>query len=176
MNGTGCRIIVCLTTLGLIFPYGIPADAANLVESGNAAVQVPVVDVALADGILRGQLVDGQGAPRSHTVVTISSSGDRVLQRTTTNEVGFFSVRLDRAGIYVVSAGDSSSVIRAWSRPAAPPSAKDSLLLVSSQNIERGNLGDRRILVDPRLRVGLAVAAIGGIAAAIVVAVNDSGS
>lgn len=174
MKATACRIIVCLTTLGLILPYGTPASAANLAETGNAAV-VPVVDVALADGILRGQLVDGQGTPRSQVVVTVSSA-DRVLQRTATNEDGLFAVRLDRGGIYVISAGDSSVVIRAWFQAAAPPSAKDSLLLVSARNIERGNLGDRRILVDPRLRVGLAVAAIGGIAAAVAVAVNDSGS
>lgn len=174
MRETVCRIIVCLSTVGLILSYGTPAAAANLREVGRAATG-PVVDVALADGILRGQLLDGQGVPRSHVPVTVSS-GERVVQRTATSEDGKFAVRLGQGGVYVVSAGDDSSVIRAWSQAAAPPSARNEVLLVSGQDVERGNLGSSGIFADPRARVGLAVAAVGGIATAVVLAVVDSGS
>lgn len=134
-----------------------------------------MVDVALMNGLLRGQLLDGQGVAKSHVPVTVSS-GERVVQRTATGQDGKFSVQLRQGGVYVIAAGDNSMVVRAWTQGTAPPSAKDAVLLVSGQNIERGNLGDNGILADPHVRVGLAIAAIGGIATAVVLAVSNSGS
>ena len=120
-------------------------------------------------------VLDAQGSPRALMTVT-ASTGERVVQRATSNEHGQFAMRLQQGGVYVLAAGENQTVIRAWTRGVAPPSARDAVLLVSEQNVERGALGNNGLLADPRVRVGLAVAAIGGIATAVVLAVSDSGS
>lgn len=180
MTKTLCRFLVSLATVGLILPYGLPASAASLHE-GGAGISAPV-DVVLTDGMLRGQLLDKQGSPASNASVA-AVSGERVVQRTATDAEGKFALRLDQGGVYLLAANDSSSIVRAWTKAAAPPSAKAAVLLVAGQNVERGRLGDRlrcgRGCLDWNnscLRTGIAVAAIAGIATAIVLAVDDDAS
>lgn len=171
MTKIACRILVCLSTVGLILPYGTFASAANLKNTVSAVTAGPL-DVALTDGMLRGQLLDGQGSPRSDVSVTVATR-DRVVQRTASDAQAKFAVPLDQGGVYVLAAGDNSTVIRAWTKAAAPPTAKDAVLLVSGQDVRRGQGGFRDWWGNPYVRTGVAVAAIAGIATAIVLAVDD---
>ncbi len=171
MTKIACRILVCLSTVGLILPYGSFASAANLKNTVSAVTAGPL-DIALTEGMLRGQLLDGQGSPRSDVPVTVSTR-DRVVQRTASDAQGKFAVPLDQGGVYVLAAGGTSTLVRAWTKAAAPPTAKDAVLLVSGQDVQRGKGDYRDWWGNPYVRTGVAVAAIAGIATAIVLAVDD---
>lgn len=171
MTKTLSRILMCLSTVGLILPYGIPASAANLKDSVSAPNSAPV-DIALTNGMLRGQLLDGQGSPKSDVPVTLFTR-DRMVQRTASDAQGKFAVQLKQGGVYLLAAGDDSTLIRAWTTAAAPPSAKNEVLLVSGPGVERGQ-DFRGWWASPACRLAVGAAAIAGIATAIVIAVDDA--
>lgn len=179
MKRTLARLLLYLSALGLILPQAPLATAANLSDNApKAAAASPLVDVALKGGLLRGQLVDGKGAAKALTQVTISTK-EQVVERAVSDEQGRFALRLNQSGVYFISAGDNSSLIRAWTEAAAPPSAKEAILLVSDQGTQRGQKDCCDPCCDPGrpyLKAALAVAAIGGITTAIIIAVQDDGS
>lgn len=129
-----------------------------------------MVDVALAPGgIMRGQVVDGQGQPLAAHDVFLKPLRGKVL-KTKTDTRGFFSVDGLRGGVVQVAAGGTLSVARSWAPKTAPPAANDTLLVVAKDSVERGQrpIGDL-FFADPIL-----VAVIVGAAIAVPIAVHDS--
>ena len=163
------RIMLWLALVGLVMPqvsYVSAADATGLKPQG-APQQSSLVDVALTqDSILKGQLVDRQGAPRAKAKVRLMS-GANVLGETVTDEQGVFQVKVDRGGIYTLQDGQASALVRVWTHQAAPPSAKTAVLMVSDSGLTRAALG------DGGLDSAIGWAAIIGVTAAVIWAVVD---
>lgn len=150
---------------------GSPAET----ESRPAAVTAPVVhDVALANGgVLRGQVIDQQGAPLARTAVSVSSSG-REVASTQTDTDGNFAVGNLCGGNYTVVAGEGEGAYRAWAEKSAPPQAQPGVLIVSGREVNRGQSGGG-IWRRPGTLVALGI--IGGIVAGGVISQqNSSGS
>ena len=96
-----------------------------------------VVDVALGEGgVLRGVLVNANGALIGETPVSIRSAGREVL-RVTTNARGEFAAPGLKGGVYELAAGKHHGVYRVWAPGTAPPSANHGVLAVSG-DIMRG--------------------------------------
>ena len=126
-------LLVAFGALGVFIAQIAPLHAVDRV-AGGATIQ----DLALADGgTLRGQVVDQNGQHQRDLLVTISQRGEALAQ-TKTNAEGRFAVRGLRGGVYVITAGHDSTVVRAWSANAAPPAASSETLLVTSDLTVRG--------------------------------------
>lgn len=63
-----------------------------------------------------------------------------------------------KGGVYILSDGERSVMVRAWTNAAAPPSANTGILMVSDQNVTRGALGDNLELGVLSLGVAAAIA------------------
>ena len=139
-------------------------SAAGAAEPTPAAAAIS--DVRLADGLLRGQVVNAASAPSAQAAVTITS-GNRVVARVVTDERGRFQAPVTRGGVFLVSAAGDERVVRTWTAQAAPPAARDGVLLVSEGAAVRGQTG--AWTVRNLAPIGL----VGGAAAAIVVVATD---
>ncbi len=163
-----------LACLGMAIPKTC-LGAAPVVSAAPA-----ITDVGLqAGGVLRGQLLDGQGHPRPGAVVTINWQ-NRVIAAATTDRQGEFSVAGLRGGIHTVTSGPDVAPCRFWALSTSPPNVPHNLLVVSNPTTVRGNNCRRHamanMLSNPYF-LGLAV----GAAIIIPVAINasnddDSGS
>ena len=91
----------------------------------------PIVhDVALHEpGILRGLVVDGQGASLAHVDVALVQRGETVASARTAND-GSFAVSGLRGGVYQVSTNSVLGTLRLWAPHTAPPVAEDEALIV----------------------------------------------
>jgi hypothetical protein len=163
------RIMLWLATAGLMVPqlgYAGVAEASSP-EIAAAPQQVQIVDIAL-DGnhLLRGQLVDRQGIGKSDCQVRLLN-GREVVGEAVTDHQGVFGVPVERGGMYTLSDGEASAMVRVWTQQAAPPSAKDSVLMVSDPELARGRLG------RGGLDTLIGWAAILGVTAAVIWAVTD---
>jgi hypothetical protein len=142
-------------------------------DSGRDQVarQLTIVDVALTqDNLLRGQVVNRDGVPKANAKVTLASSG-RIAAQTVTDDHGVFALEVARGGVYVLSDGEASAMVRAWTKEAAPPSTKPGILMVSDRDVARGALGG--------LSMGsvIGIAAIVGVTTAVIIkAVDDDAS
>jgi len=95
-------------------------------------------DVALrAGGMLVGQVVDQQGIAQPNHVVSIRF-GEQEVVRTTTDHNGVFAAQGLRGGQYELVTDDGLGVYRLWAEETAPPAASDSVVLVSGQEVVRG--------------------------------------
>jgi len=147
--------------LALLALTGMLVPAPLLHAAGEMPVS-PILgnDVALAaDGVLRGQLVSAQGRGLAGECVTVSHGGREVVS-TMTGPEGFFEVRGLRGGVLSISAGETTAVCRAWTGAAAPPNAKDQVLLVAGQSQTLGQGGLRALLTNPWVIAGIVAAAI----------------
>jgi len=132
-----------LASAGLLVPQatlqaaGPTEMAANPAAVGAAAVG----DVALsAGGVLRGQVLNPQGAPIAGTAVTVLASG-REVASVQTDARGNFAVEGLRGGSYTVVAGHGGGLYRLWTENSAPPQASSGVLIVSGQSVQRGQSG-----------------------------------
>jgi len=99
-----------------------------------------VIDVALYDGgLLLGQVVTPEGLPVPNTAVTVVS-GDQVLGTATTDAQGRFALRGLKGGVYRLNAANGTGMYRLWAARTAPPGAQDSTLIVSGQDLARGQV------------------------------------
>jgi hypothetical protein len=167
------RTAVGLALAGLVVPEQLvraagPA-AAVMTERLPAAPQaVPVApaaptigDVALASGgVFAGQVVDAEGRPQADTVVAVFQQ-QQVVATVLADQQGQFSIRGLQGGMYQVTAGSKMTNYRLWAADTAPPTAQRSALLVSGQDVVRGQ-GSSRLrywLTNPWvLAVGVATA------------------
>ncbi len=95
-------------------------------------------DVTLHEGgVLLGQVVDAQGASLANTPVSLVSGGKEVA-RTQSDHTGKFTVSGLKGGVYQVASVNHQGTYRLWSPQTAPPAAGRGILLVSSEDIARG--------------------------------------
>lgn len=84
----------------------------------------------------------GERAAKVGSRVTVSA-GRQVISQAITDEEGVFAVRLDKGGVYTVSDGTTSALVRVWANQAAPPMANDGILMVTDADVSRANLSRR---------------------------------
>ncbi|HTU24564.1 MAG TPA: carboxypeptidase-like regulatory domain-containing protein, partial [Pirellulales bacterium] len=96
-----------------------------------------ITDVTLgAGGSLQGQVLNSKGAPVPQTTVTVKAAGSSVT--TVTDSQGNFSVAGVKGGVVEANAAGSTSVLRAWTPEASPPSACKVPVTVTCDPIVRG--------------------------------------
>ena len=133
---------VWLACLGMILPESALAasgpDAVQPLPSTVGTPTPPVSDVALQDGgILAGQVLDRQGVPLAGAPVVLRQN-DVEVASTATDANGQFHVSGLRGGLYQVAVGQEVRVYRLWAARTAPPSAQPAALLVSGNEVVRG--------------------------------------
>lgn len=95
-------------------------------------------DITLHEGgVLLGQVVNAQGASVASTSVSLVSGGKEVA-RTQTDSTGKFTVSGLKGGVYQIASANHQDVYRLWSPQTAPPAAGRGVMLVSGQDIARG--------------------------------------
>ncbi|MGD9633208.1 MAG: carboxypeptidase-like regulatory domain-containing protein [Pirellulales bacterium] len=121
-------ILAAVACVGIASPR--PAMAA---EPTNA-----VKDVALrTGGMLVGQVVDQQGTPRVNTPVVVLQ-GERQVVDTTTDANGVFAAQGLRGGQYQIVTPDGQKLCRFWAPNTAPPSAADAAVVITGNEVFRG--------------------------------------
>lgn len=125
------RLALFLAMAGLCLP-------TQLLAADPAPTSRAVVDVALGDGgVLQGLAVDPQGAPKAELAVTLRS-GDQELGAAKTDQSGRFAFSGLRGGVYQLATAESQGVVRVWAPHTAPPSAQQGVMLVSGEDVVRG--------------------------------------
>ena len=160
-------VIVSMACLGWLLP--VPRGMASNPPVDSSAAKRPVADVRLtADATLGGKLVDASGQPLGRRVVVLRQAG-RALARVETDAQGDFVFRSVRGGAYQMTIDDRVVSCRVWASSAAPPAARDRLLIVTGTPVVRGQQPIGAVFSSP-LFVGAVLAA----AIAIPVAVHNS--
>ncbi|MEZ6046667.1 MAG: carboxypeptidase regulatory-like domain-containing protein [Planctomycetaceae bacterium] len=155
-----------LACLGLTFAPALSMAAGPAAPASQAN---NISDVALAPGgTFFGHVVDAQGKPLDGAVVKIHKGNSEVAS-SVSDPTGLFAVKNLRGGVYRVTAGQASGVYRFWTAEAAPPNASTKTVLVSSNQVVRGQLGGLGGLGS----LG-AVGAVGGLGALSIVNINES--
>jgi hypothetical protein len=132
------RVTAAVACAGMMLPPSVLAvePAKSTVDSTNY-----IVDVALRPGgILVGQVVDQQGTTMAGKVVSIQYSNYEVA-RATSDANGVFAARGLRGGQYQLLTDDGISMCRLWAPNTAPPAARPAALLVSGNDVVRGQWG-----------------------------------
>lgn len=125
------RVAACAAGVGMLLPSGtLPAGEAPVASS----VRQVASDVVLTNGTLSGQYVTSSGAAVEGAKVSVRQAGHEVAT-TTTDAKGVFSVGGMNSGVYEVTAGKNTEVVRAWDANAAPPSAKSYATIVSGGTV-----------------------------------------
>ncbi|MCA9119944.1 MAG: carboxypeptidase regulatory-like domain-containing protein [Planctomycetaceae bacterium] len=129
-------LAVTAATFGILIP--IPT-IVNATEIGAASRQGEVVrDLALgAGGVIRGQVVNKDGLPDRGADVSVIRNGETVTT-VKTDDQGSFAIAGISGGVYAISSGKATGVVRAWSHETAPPAASQGVLLVPSDITVRG--------------------------------------
>jgi hypothetical protein len=124
-------LVVGVAILGICLPQ-------SLLASTPVKQSAPVVDVALGQGgKLLGQVVDTNGAVESNVPVSLRQ-GDRELAKAKADANGYFAFSGLRGGVYQVVAAKGVASYRVWAQRTAPPTAQKGALVVSGQNLMRG--------------------------------------
>ncbi len=139
-------IAIAFACMGTVLPpasfAGTPivptTSATTTVASTPAAAAIS--DIALrTGGLLVGQVVDQQGVAKAGTPVSIQFAGKEVVS-TTTDANGVFAAKGIRGGQYELVTHQGGSPCRLWAADTAPPSARPAALIVSGDNIARGQV------------------------------------
>lgn len=157
-------LLVALATLGLCLPQPLLA--------GSVTPKTVATDIALQkDGLLVGQVVDALGKPVAGTQVTLAAQG-KPLAATKSTPEGYFAFKGLRGGVYQVVTEEGYGVYRAWSPGTAPPAAKKVALVVSGDDVVRGQEGNPpwKVLLANPLVIGAVVAT----AVAVPVAIHNA--
>lgn len=95
-------------------------------------------DVALRPGgVLVGQVVDQQGVPRAGSPVVLLQNEQAVVN-TQTDANGVFAAQGLRGGQYQISTPDGQKLYRFWAADTAPPAAADAAVVVTGNEVVRG--------------------------------------
>jgi hypothetical protein len=132
--------VLALGSIGLI----VPLDGVAFAASPQAATRAKrteqvrtIFDVALnADGRLQGQVVDGKGAAKGDTAITISTVRGEVVGKVKADLDGMFATEIVKGGVYTIATNDTSVAVRVWTKGSAPPAAYDGVMIVE----ERGSV------------------------------------
>jgi hypothetical protein len=146
------------------------ACVAMIMPPSAMAADTTVVptDVALRPGgLLLGQVVDQQGVAKPDAVVSVQYADYEVV-RTTTDANGVFAAQGLRGGQYQLVTKDGFSMCRLWAPDTAPPAARPAALVVSGNNVVRGQWGGGPmhswigwVKAHPYITAGIVVTAIG---------------
>ncbi|MCA9212353.1 MAG: hypothetical protein KDB27_04750 [Planctomycetales bacterium] len=181
------RIVIVLATVGMqISPLtSFSQETSNRTTSSGQRSQkiagktVHVFDVRMNESNqLVGAVVNAAGKPVVKTPIDIRlakakrDTADRSRSSVETDEHGVFRTQLPNGGLYQVTTNSGVTLVRVWTKKAAPPVAKDSILIVEGgDKIARGQrpIGSLFQVEDPVLLTTIVVAAV-----AIPVAVHNS--
>ena len=94
-------------------------------------------------------------------------SSGHIVAKTVTDDQGAFALKVAKGGVYVLSDGEASAMVRAWTKAAAPPNTKSGILMVSEREIARGQPG------NGTLGAIIGLVAIGGVITAVIIAAAD---
>jgi hypothetical protein len=124
-----------LAMAGLLAPQ---TGLAGQTPTSPAPAAIPMAsDLALGQGgLLRGQVVDAQGAPLAGASISVWHDNQQVV-RTVADEQGQFVVTGLRGGVHQVVAGEGSAVYRLWTAQTAPPAAAQAAMIVSGNQVVR---------------------------------------
>jgi hypothetical protein len=164
-------ILAAVACVGMVCP-----PTALAIEPANGAK-----DVALRPGgVLVGQVIDQQGVARPGSVVSIQHDEQEVV-RTTTDANGIFAAQGLRGGQYQIVTHDGQSFCRLWAADTAPPAASDAAVVVSGQEVVRGQWGPQYgdyggrwldwVRSHPYITAGIVAAAV---ATPLAIAATDS--
>ncbi len=136
------RAAVGLACLGTMLPQsGAFAEAPQVLPQPKAVAAPAIIDVALTNGgTMTGAVVKADGSAVEGAVVTMRQGTQQVAQ-VVTDSNGRYAVTNLRAGVYQVAAGQDQSIYRVWAPETAPPSARPAAVLVTGQQVVRGQFG-----------------------------------
>ena len=160
---------VSMAGVGTALPQAALAATGSSEPIARQELVAPAtLDVALDhDGVLRGQVVNPQGAAVKDCPVSLWQQ-DRMVASTKTDAAGQFAVSNVRSGSHYVVAGEDYAVCRVWTAQAAPRAAQKCALLVSGGQLVRGQ-GQTSGWRGPTLMLGI----VGGVIAAGLTAAAD---
>lgn len=168
-------LVVATAAVNLLLPQ-LSLQAASPAATSSSTAGIPV-DVALeTDGRLAGQVLDGEGRPLANEPVAVQSINGQTKLQTTTDAQGRFLVDSISAGTFRILSRNGCTICRCWTSKAAPPSAKKEVLIVSSNQIERGQKPISEFFYSAPVLFGLIVAAAIAIPIAIHNSTDDSAS
>lgn len=131
--------LVALASIGVLLPQ--LALGAGSVQPGQSVLNTVVRDVALQeDGVLKGQVLDAQGAPVPGIPVIVARQGKPVAT-TKTGADGSFVVADLGGGVYHIVTSQGGAAYRLWAPRTAPPAATASALIVNGDTVVRGGMG-----------------------------------
>ena len=144
-------LVVSVAVLGICFPQ--PLLASPPVK------QSPVAgDIALGKGgVFLGQVVDANGAVTANVPVSLRQ-GDRELAQARTDAGGHFAFSGLRGGVYQIAVAEGVTSYRVWAERTAPPKTKRTALVVSGQDLVRGQL--RFLLASPWVVAGIVATSV----------------
>lgn len=120
-------VLAAIACVGMACPPTLSAQPGGIAK-----------DVALRPGgVLVGQVTDQQGAVRAGTKVSVWQN-EREVVVTATDANGIFAVKGLRGGQYQLLTHEGQAVCRFWAPETAPPAASDSVVLVTGQDLVRG--------------------------------------
>ena len=122
------NVLALLSLMGMLLQ---PAAMA-------AAPRSMATDISLRDGgELVGQILNGEGVSQAATNVSVYRNGKPIAQ-VATNQHGVFSVPGLKGGVYTIATADHQGVYRLWAPRTAPPAAQQGLMIVSGNQVVRG--------------------------------------
>lgn len=131
--------VLTLAVAGLLVPQG--AVAVEPSQKTTAEARIAIGDLALQPGgVLRGQVVDPQGAPVAASRVALMQQG-QLIADTQADHHGQFQLAGLKAGVYQLHTAHGFAICRLWTPGCAPPAARPQALIVSGPEIVRGSLG-----------------------------------
>lgn len=169
------------TVLAAIACVGIACPPSALAAEPASAAK----DVALrSGGVLVGQVLNQQGTTQAGAIVSIWQNEHEIVT-TNTDANGIFAARGLRGGQYQILTPEGHSFCRLWAPDTAPPAAADTAVIVTGQDVVRGqwappaawgaSYGGRWldwVRSHPYITAGVVAAAI---AAPLAVAASDNG-
>ena len=161
INAASLAISTCLVPLPLV--------QAATTQDGESPRPSILGDIRLdVQGALRGKMVNGQGHALTDQPLRLLRDG-KLLGETRTDSQGDFVFEELQGGVYQVQVDQAMVTCRVWTRNAAPPVAREQLLLVDAPELARGQQPIGQIFTNP-LFLGLLVAA----AIAIPISIHNS--
>jgi hypothetical protein len=120
--------VATVACIGIVCPT--PAVAHESVHAAK--------DVALRPGgVLVGQVVDSQGAPRTGAPVVVLQN-EKAVVNTQTDANGVFAAQGLRGGQYQIVTPEGQKLYRLWAADTAPPAAAETAVLVTGNEVVRG--------------------------------------
>jgi hypothetical protein len=126
--------------VGLLLPSSqiVADDLAKQTSVQQSKKRPAIADVALTDGgVFCGRVIDRTGKARGRMPITLKGRQAKPI-RATTDRNGRFRIENISGGVYYVRVERGEGFVRLWSSKAAPPNTQDSLILVTSEPVIRG--------------------------------------